>query len=101
VESRCYEIAKQLLLASVEYHRQQNRQLHMHKVRIAGALLDEAVANAQQVICDESVCGRGPVERWRSLGPVMRFATRSFDEFGFPSAARYDDYSRWMQAPVA
>ena len=97
LERACYDVAKQLFLTAVEYHKQQNRQLHKHKVRIASVILDEAVAAAEADVANQASDDIRAL--WRGLGTYSPFSTRPLDEFGFPTSARFDDYSRWMQQP--
>lgn len=92
-------LARQFMTLSMEFHVEAHRRVNFQKLLVASAVLDDLVDVRSKSILDGS--DLGVAEALRRSGAFIPFAKRNLDEFGFPSTARFDDYTRWMRPPSA
>lgn len=92
-------LARQYMSLAMEFHLEANRRVNHQKVLVAAAVVDDLVDSQRRSILDGP--NKDESDALRRLGTFVPFAKRNLDDCGFPSAARVDDYMRWMRPPSA
>ncbi len=95
------DLAAAFYLAALDYHIEDQRRIQLQALKIAAVVVDTAVTDSLQVINHLTVrlsATDSPMFVLRD--PYVGFAARQLDQYGFPTAARVDDYNRWVAAPV-
>lgn len=94
------DYARQLLRLAQEYHKAETRQVQLKATKISAALLDAAVVDALEYLKRTSssssslVCGDAASAVLSDR--YVPFANRALTELGFPTDAKFDDFSRWI-----
>lgn len=92
-------LARQYMNLAMEYHVENLRRVNHQKVLVAAAVLDELIKTHSKSILDGT--DKNVSDALRRTGTFIPFAERGLDALGFPSGARFDDYTRWMRPPSA
>jgi hypothetical protein len=92
-------LARQYMNLAMEFHVENLRRVNHQKVLVAAAVLDELIDTRAKSILDGS--DKDLSDALRRTGTYVPFAQRGLDALGFPSGARFDDYTRWMRPPSA
>lgn len=91
------QLAGCLHKTAMEYFKESLRRVHRQRVNVAATLLDNFVRAEWLTMIESSNSDIRSAAR--RLGDIKAFETRMWDESGFTSDARVDDYERWMEAP--
>ncbi|KAG5495226.1 hypothetical protein JKF63_02281 [Porcisia hertigi] len=99
LEKLVVQLARALYRTALEFHKQQLRRVNRQKVQVAASLLDRFVAERWRVHCVEKPSSDGVRNMASRFSAYVPFEGRIYDESGFPTDARVEDYKRWMAAP--
>ncbi|KPA81049.1 mitochondrial edited mRNA stability factor 1 subunit [Leptomonas pyrrhocoris] len=101
LEKLVVQLGRALHRTALDFHKQPLRRVNRQKVQVAAALLDRFVKDRWRVHCAEQPSTEGVRDMAQRFSAFVPFEGRIWDESGFPSDARVEDYERWMAPPTA
>lgn len=107
LEQLVVQLARMLHRTALDFHKESVRRINRRKVDVAAALLDRFIQSAWTRYSTESataselaVISDGERGMAKRLGAHAPFQGRIWDDSGFPTDARVEDYARWMAPPA-